>query len=235
MKPHSRFCEPKPERQCFGIESQMQMLKHNVITIICLQQRRLSSEWWKARDPKSWPLMTWPSCVQCYMGSYRITLLGVSRGCPTSQTTSITISNSVVWTMQNTFSSMRQLFWWRLFNPTSKQFVWFIGFGPQGGESLSHEEMIQCFSGWGRVRIATLSRLRDAFPHARSVFSLPRMLNHALNSFLPSLTYLQQGQYIRLLVWWLSRRGISLWGNLWTMEATVVSLFLASEPLISSL
>jgi hypothetical protein len=49
--------------------------------------------------------MTWLSGVQCQKGSYRITLLGVSRDLLTLQTTSIMISVSVVSTMQNTFGT----------------------------------------------------------------------------------------------------------------------------------
>jgi len=53
------------------------------------------------------PLNTWPSGVQCEKGSYRITLLGVSRDLPTSHTMSITISISVSSTMQHTFGRMQ--------------------------------------------------------------------------------------------------------------------------------
>jgi len=95
--------------------------------------------------------------------------------------------------------------------------------------------MIQCFSGWGRVRIATLSWLLDAHSPGWSVFLSSRMLNRALKGILPWLTRLQQGRYMGLLVWWLSRRGINLRCNPCTMEATVVILFSASYPLISSL
>ena len=38
----------------------------------------------------------------------------------------------------------------------SRQFIWFVALGPHGGESISHEEMIQCFSGWRQVQIATV-------------------------------------------------------------------------------
>jgi len=51
-----------------------------------------------------------------------MTLLGVSRDLLTSQTTSITISISVVSTMQNTFGTRQSQFQWHLFNATSKQF-----------------------------------------------------------------------------------------------------------------
>jgi len=62
-----------------------------------------------------------------------------------------------------------------------------------------------------------------------------RMLNRLLKGFLPWFRHVQQGRYIRLLVWWLLRRGINLRCYPSMMQATVVSLFSASEPLISSL
>ena len=95
--------------------------------------------------------------------------------------------------------------------------------------------MIQGFTVWGRVQIASLSRLRDAFPHGWSVFSSLTMLNWALKGFLAWFRRLQHGRYIRLLVWWLSRRGINLRCNPCTMDATVLGLFSESKPLISSL
>ena len=116
-----------------------------------------------------------------------------------------------------------------------KQFIWFVALGLQGGESISHHEMIHCFSGWGRVRKATLSRQQDAFPHSWSVYSSSRMLNRALKGFLSWFRHLQQGQYVRLLVWCLSRRCINLRYNPCTMEATVVNLCSVLKPLISSL
>jgi len=137
--------------------------------------------------------------------------------------------------MQNTFGRTQQLFWWRLFKATSKQFKWFIALGPQGGESISYQEMIQCFSGWGKVQIATLSRLRDVFPYGWNVFLSSSMLNRALKGFLPWFRHLQQDYYVRLMVWSLSRRGINIRYNPCTMKAMVISLYSASEPLLSSL
>jgi len=94
---------------------------------------------------------------------------------------------------------------------------------------------VQCFSGWGRVRITTWSRLRDAFRQSWSVFSSWRMLNRVLKGFMQRIRCLQQGRYVSMLVWCLSRRGIDLQWNPCTIEAAVVSHFLAQEPLISSL
>jgi len=144
----------------------MQTLRNYLATIICLQPKCLSSKWRRPSDQKSRPLMTRPSGVQYHKGSYRITLLGVSRDLPTSQTTSITISISVVSTLQNTFGTMQLEFRWHLFNAMSKQFIRFVALGPQGGESKTHQEMIQFFSGWGRVRIATWV---DCGTHSRTV------------------------------------------------------------------
>jgi len=160
-------------------------------------------------------------------GELQNTLLGVSRDLPTSQTTSITISVSVVSTMQNTFGTMQLQFCWRPLNAMSKQFIWFVALGPWGGESISHREMMHCFSGLGRVRMATLTGSWDAVPHSWSAFSSSRMQNRAFKGFLPWFSHLQHGRYIRLLVWWSSRRGINLRCNPCTMEATVVILFSA--------
>jgi len=136
--------------------------------------------------------------------------------------------------MQKGFSTLRcQLEWW-LFNPLSRQFVWFIAMGPQGGESISHQEMIQGHSGWGRVWMATSIRHYNTFPHIQSVFSSLRMLNQALKVFLAGFRCLQQSQYIRLLVWWLFRRDIILQCNPSKMEATIISLVSVLEPLIMS-
>jgi len=85
--------------------------------------------------------------------------------------------------------------------------------------------MIQCFSGWGRVRIATFSRVLNTSPHDWDLFSLSRMLNRELKGFLLWLRCFQLGQYVRLLVWWLPRRDINLRCNPCTMEATVECLF----------
>jgi len=95
--------------------------------------------------------------------------------------------------------------------------------------------MIQCISRSEQARIATLCRLLDAFPHSRRVSLSLRMPYRALMGFLPLFRHLQQGQYIRLLVWWLSRRDINLRCNPWMIKATVVRLISASAPLISSL
>jgi len=195
---------------------------------------RLSSEWWKTHDQKSRPFMTWPSGVQCQKVSYRITLLGVSRDLPTSQTTSITISVSDVTTMQNSFGTTLQWFQWCLFNATCKQFIWFVALDPQGGDSISHHEKIQCCSGWGWVQIATLSRLLYACSHCWSVFSSSRMLNRTLKGFLLWFRSVQQGRLVRLLVCWLLRKDINLQCNSCTMEATVLSLRSASQSCISS-
>jgi len=107
--------------------------------------------------------------------------------------------------------------------------------GLQGGESLSYQEMIQCFSGLGRVHIGTFRRLLDAFPHSWSVFSWLRTLNRVLQGFLSWFGYLWQGPYVRLLVRWLSRRGINLRCDPCMMAATFVRLIWLSEPLIFSL
>jgi len=115
------------------------------------------------------------------------------------------------------------------------QFIRFIALGTQGGESICHWEVIQCFSGWGRVWITTSSWLRDSFPHSWRFFALSRMLNRVLKRFLRWSRRLQHGRYVRLLECWLLWRGIKLRCNSCTMEATIVSLFSASEPLISSL
>jgi len=181
------------------------------------------------------PLMTWPSGVQCQDVSNQITLLAVSGDLLTSLTTSITISISVVSTMQTTLGTTQQQFWWRLFNVTIRQFIWFIALCPHGGESISHQHMIQCFFGWGRVRIAALSHLLDAFPHVWSVFSSSTMLNQAIQGFLPWFRRLQQGCYVQLLVWWLSKRDIDHRCNPSTTDATVGSFISLSQPLISSL
>jgi hypothetical protein len=84
--------------------------------------------------------------------------------------------------------------WW------SKQFIWFVALRPQDGESISQQEMIQCFSGWRQVRIATLNRQRDTFLHGRSVFFSLRMLNRPLKGFVPWFRLWQQGRWVRLLV-----------------------------------
>jgi len=117
----------------------------------------------------------------------------------------------------------------------SRQFIKLVALGPQGGESISHQKLIQCLSGWGQVWIATLSCLLDAFPHSQSVLSSLRMLNRVLQGFLPWLRHLQQGQHIRLLVWSFSRRDINIHCNPCTMETMVLSVFSLSEPLLSSL
>jgi len=94
--------------------------------------------------------------------------------------------------------------------------------------------MIQCFSGWGRVQTATLSRLLGAFLHSWSVFSSLRILNWVLTGILPGFRCLQQCRYVGLLVWWLSRSDINHLCNPCMMDAIVVSLISASEPLITS-
>ena len=62
-----------------------------------------------------------------------------------------------------------------------------------------------------------------------------RMLNPALEGFLPWFSRLRQAQYFRLLVWWLSMWDINLRCNCCKMEATVVRLFSELESSISSL
>jgi hypothetical protein len=104
-----------------------------------------------------------------------------------------------------------------------------------GGESLSQQDLIQCFLGWKGVHITTWSRLRDTFPQGWNVSLSSRMPNRALKGFLPSLRCLEQGRYVILRVWWLWRRGINFWCNLCTIEAASISLFSALEPLLSSL
>ena len=71
------------------------------------------------------------------------------------------------------------------FNVKRKKFIWFITLGPQGGASISDQELLQCFSGWGWVQIATARQLQDTFLHGWSVFSLSRMLYRALKGFFP--------------------------------------------------
>jgi len=179
--------------------------------------------------------MTLLSCVRSQKGSYRITLLGVLTDLPTSQTRSTMISISVVSKMQNTFGTAQQQFPSPIVGGTSRQFISFIELGPHGGESLSNQYMIQCFSGWGQLWIATVSQLLDAFLHSWSVFSSSRMLNRALEGYLPWFRHLQQGWYVKMLVCRLLRLDINLRCNLCTMEATVIRFISASEPLISSL
>jgi len=161
--------------------------------------------------------MTLPSGVQCQKCTYRLTLLGVSRYLPTLQTTLIMITISVISTMQISFGKTQYHFRWCLFNATSKQFIWFVALGPQGGDSRSYLHMIHCFSGWGRDQTATLGQLLDGFPHSWSFFSSSRMLHWALKGFLPWFKCLQQGRYVRLLVWRLSRRGFNFRCNPCTM------------------
>jgi len=115
--------------------------------------------------------MTWLSGGECQKGSYRITLLGVWTDMPTSQTMSITISIPVISIMENTFYNTNLQFRWCLCNLTSRLFIWFIVLGLQGGESLSHQEMIQCFPGWGLVWIPTSSWLLHIFLHVWSVLT----------------------------------------------------------------
>jgi hypothetical protein len=106
--------------------------------------------------------MPWPSGVQCQMGSYRIKLLGGSGELPTLRTTLSMISISLNSSMQNTLSTTQKQFQWHLFNLTCKQFTVFIALGSHDGESITHQEIIQCFSGWRRVQIATLTSLWDS-------------------------------------------------------------------------
>jgi len=95
--------------------------------------------------------------------------------------------------------------------------------------------MIQCFSGWGGVWIATWSRLLDPFPPVWSVILLSKMLIQGLKGFKPWFWPLHQGRYVRLLVWWWSTRLIDLRCNACMKKATVVRLFSVLEPLISYL
>jgi len=60
------------------------------------------------------------------------------------------------------------------------------------------------------------------------------MLNRALKSFLPWFGCSPQGRYVRLLAWLLLRWGINLRCNLWSLEATVISIFSAKKRLKSS-
>jgi len=128
--------------------------------------------------------MTWSSGVQCQKRKYRISLAGDARDMPTSQTTSIRISNPVMWTMCNTFVTMQWRFQWCRFNAMSKQLIWFVALRPHGGESISHQEIIQCFSGWRRVWIATLCQLLDAFLRGWCVFLSSRMLCRSFKGIL---------------------------------------------------
>ena len=66
--------------------------------------------------------------------------------------------------------------------------------------------MILCFSGWGWVQTATLIRLLHTFLHGWIVISSWRMLNRASKGLSPWFRCLQQGRYVRLLVWWSSCR-----------------------------
>jgi len=211
------------------------MIRKNVVTMKCLPLQHLSSQRWKTCNQMSRPLMTWSRGGQWQMGSCRITLVGVSRDLPTSQTTSIMISISIVSTMQNTFGTRDQPIRWGLFNATSKLFIYFVALGPQGGDSNSYQGMIQCFSGWGQVRIAILCRLLDILQYSWIAFLLWRVLNWVLMGILPWFRHLQQGRCVRLLVWWLLKKAINLQYNPCTMEATIVWLFSASQSLILSL
>jgi hypothetical protein len=139
----------------------------------------LSSKWWFTCDQKSKLLMTRLSGVQCQKGSYRFTLLGVSSNLPPTQTMSITLSIWVIWTMQNTFSIIRKEFLCRLFQAMSRQLIWFVALGPQGEESITHKEMIQCFSGCWWVRTATWTLLQETFPHLWTDILSLRILNQA--------------------------------------------------------
>jgi len=57
----------------------------------------------------------------------------------------------------------------------------------------------------------------------------------SVNGYLPWFRRLQQGRYVRLLVWWLSSRDFNLRWFPCMMETTVIHLYLALEPLILSL
>jgi len=94
--------------------------------------------------------------------------------------------------------------------------------------------MIQCFSGWGWVWIATLGGLLHAFPPGWTVSLSSRMLNGALKGILPWFRRLQQSRFVWLPVWWLAWRGIKLWCNPYAMDAPIGSLISVSERHISS-
>ena len=146
----------------------------------------------------------------------------------------IMISMSVLPTMKNTFGTTLQQLWGCLPNATSRQYVWFITLGPQGGESISNKEMIQCFSGRGHNQITTLSWWLGAFQYIWRVTLSTTMLKQPLKGFICWSRGLQQGQYIRMLVWWLPPSNMNLWCSPWIMEATIRSLCLALEPHILS-
>jgi len=112
----------------------------------------------------------------------------------------------------------------------SRRYIWFVALGPQGTESISRQEMIQCVSGWGRVWIAALSQLLDAFPRGWSVFLLLRMWNWAIHGLTPCFRRLHHGRYVRQLELWLSRGEINLFCNPCPTEATVIGLFSELEP-----
>jgi hypothetical protein len=94
----------------------------------------------------------------------------------------------------------------------------------QGGESISQQEMIQYFSGWGRVRIAILSRLLDAFS-AFEVSIRRRGCWIKCQGLLALVQTLQPGRYVRLLAWWLSRRASPLSKPLARWKPSAEALF----------
>jgi len=191
LRPPSCFSERMTKWRCFRVEWWMQLLEENVAMMKYVEPTLLSSEWRKSCDQKSRPLMTRPSHVQCQQGSYRITLVGVSRDMPTSQTMSIILNILVLSMMQNTVSTTQGWFRWRFFNAMSRQFIWFVALGQQAGERICHQGMIQCFSQWGQVWIASLGQLLDKFLCGWSVFWFSWMLNWVLQAILPRFRRLE--------------------------------------------
>jgi hypothetical protein len=101
--------------------------------------------------------------------------------------------------MQNTVGMTQLHFWWHLFHVISRKLIKFIALGPQGGESIGYQEMMQYFSQWGWACIPTCGQPLDAFSHGCKVFSLFRMLNQALTGSMSWFKCLQLRQHIRLL------------------------------------
>jgi len=117
----------------------------------------------------------------------------------------------------------------------SKKLTLFIELGPQGGESTSHQEIIQWFSESGRLCIATISCLSDAFPYDWGGMSSSRMLNWALMCCLRWSRLLQPCWDVWLLVWRMLRSGINLRCNPSMLNGIIGSFLSTLEPLISFL
>ena len=106
---------------------------------------------------------------------------------------------------------------------------------PQGGERISYQAMIQWIWGWGRLRLGSVSPLLGASPSGQRISMSLSMLNPEFHGFLTWFRHLQQCLYVRLLVWWFSRREINLQSNAGMMEATGFRLISASASAPSCL